>query len=69
MKNLNTILRETEHASDPYELLARSEKQGEISLNTFFRACAAGDGLTRNEAREVLREYYQRAGVSHLCPV
>ena len=69
MKQLKTILRETEDASDPYELVARAEKQGKISLNTYFAACAAGDGLTRAEAEEVLREYYQRAGVAHLCPV
>ena len=69
MKQLKTILRETEDASDPYELIARAEKQSEISLNTYFAACAAGDGLTRAEAEEVLREYYQRAGVAHLCPV
>jgi hypothetical protein len=69
MKQLKTILRETEDASNPYEMIARAEKRGEISLTTYFAACAAGDGLTREEAAEVLREYYQRAGVAHLCPV
>lgn len=69
MKQLKTILAAVEDASDPYELIAQAEKQGEISVNTFFRACATGDGLTRVEAKEVLREYYQRAGVAHLCPI
>ena len=69
MKNLKTILNETKNSSDPYKLLARAERAGEISLNTFFRACAAGDGLSRDQAKEVLREHYQRCGVAHLCPV
>jgi hypothetical protein len=66
MKLLKTILAEAQEMSDEYEFYADAERTGEISRNTFFRACAAGDGLTRAEAEACLKENYQRAGVAHL---
>jgi len=67
MKNLKSALEMVKGLSDPYEALADAERQGEISLRTYLRACAAGDGL--DGAAAALRENYKRAGVEHLCPV
>lgn len=69
MKTLKTILREVPADGAEYEIYARMERAGEISLRTYIRACAAGDGLTADAATEVLRESYQRAGMAHLCAV
>lgn len=69
MKTLKTILSEASENTDPYEFYADAERVGDISLRTFFRACAAGDGLSYDGAAEVLRENYQRAGLNHLSPV
>lgn len=70
MKHLKTILREAQenHQSDEFEFYCDAQRTGEISLNTYFRACIAANA-TRSEAREWLRENYQRAGIKHLCPV
>lgn len=70
MKYLKTILREAVecHQSDEYEYYADAQRTGEISLRTYFRACGAAEA-SRAEAAEWLRENYQRAGLSHLCPV
>jgi hypothetical protein len=67
MKQLKTILGEASQAWDPHEHLADAEMRGEISLRTYYRAAKAED-LSRSEARATLREAYQRAGRSHLCP-
>lgn len=69
MKTLKTILREIDNTTDPYEDLADAQRSGEISLAIYIRACAAGDGLSREEALEALRENYRRASRAHLCPV
>lgn len=67
MKTTKTILREVRELqiADEYEYYADAERTGEISRATYFRACALA-GLTRTEAKECLRENYQRAGVAHL---
>lgn len=65
MKNTKTILREAKEMSDEYEFLADSERTGEISRNTYYRACAEA-GLSKREASDCLRENYQRAGLGHL---
>ena len=67
MKQLKTILRESEPRSDEHEFFADAERVGEISKAVYFRACASC-GLTRQEARESLAENYQRAGLGHLFP-
>lgn len=70
MKQLKTILREAEenHQSDEFEFFADSERTGDISLKIYLRACQSANA-SRSEAKEWLRENYQRAGLSHLCPV
>lgn len=67
MKQLKTILREAQenHQADEFEFFCDAERTGEISRATYFRACRAADA-TEDEAREWLRENYQRAGVAHL---
>lgn len=66
MKTLKTILKEASSMSDEYEYYADAERTGEISRAVYLRACAAGDGLTKEEALKCLRENYQRAGRGHL---
>lgn len=70
MKQLKTILREAQenHQSDEFEFYCDAERTGEISLKTYFRACKEA-GADKSEAKEYLRENYQRAGLKHLCPV
>ena len=65
-----TILRlaQVHHQDNEFEFYASAERTGEITVRTYFRACEAADA-THAEAAEWLRENYQRAGVSHLCPV
>lgn len=67
MKQLKTILREAQeyHQADEFEFYADAERTGEISRETYFRACAAGNA-SRAEASEWLQENYQRAGIGHL---
>lgn len=66
-KRLATIIREAQetHEDDEFSFYADAERRGEISRETYFRACKAGDA-SRAEAAEWLRENYQRAGVEHL---
>lgn len=70
MKYTKTIMREAKehHQSDEFEFYADAERNGEISLKTYLKACALA-GASKTEAKEWLKENYCRAGIKHLSPV